>query len=191
MEQLLRGDRVAFLTLNRLVTGFLVQLRAYDFRDEWDDLRQEVLLSVIGNARAGRLRDPKAFVAYVRIITRNKFVDRLKQRLRTKEGEALPWDEETARAAAVPDAAGSADLVTAVQALPPETRRLLDGVYRRGKTYQEVADEVGLPLGTFKRRLAEALGALRARLGAAPRSAGAPPADLPDAMPVSQRSRRP
>src|SRR5436309_392610 len=98
LGRLLAGDRVAFLEVNRLVTGFLVQLRAYDFRDEWDDLRQEVLLSVVANARAGRLRDPKAFVGYVRIITRNKFIDRLKARLRHHEKEALPWDEETARA---------------------------------------------------------------------------------------------
>ena len=62
LDRLLAGDRVAFLEVNRLVTGFLVQLRAYDFREEWDDLRQEVLLSVVANARAGRLRDPKAFV---------------------------------------------------------------------------------------------------------------------------------
>ena len=59
LGRLLAGDRVAFLEVNRLVTGFLVQLRAYDFRDEWDDLRQEVLLSVVANARAGRLRDPQ------------------------------------------------------------------------------------------------------------------------------------
>ncbi len=57
LERLLAGDRVAFLEFNRLVTGFLAQLRAYDFREEWDDLRQEVLMAVVANARTGRLRD--------------------------------------------------------------------------------------------------------------------------------------
>ena len=46
-EQLLSGDRVAFARMNRLISGFLIRLRAYDFREEWDDLRQEVLVSVI------------------------------------------------------------------------------------------------------------------------------------------------
>src|SRR6266478_2243221 len=163
--RLLAGDRVAFLEVNRLVTGFLVQLRAYDFREEWDDIRQEVLLSVVANARAGRLRDPKAFLGYVRIITRNKFIDRLKARLRHHEKEALPWDEETARAVAAPaERDGRArELWNAVRDLPPEEQRVLDGVYRQGKTYEQVCAETGLPLGTMKRRLRDGLLALRRR----------------------------
>src|SRR5438874_3255463 len=165
LGRLLAGDRIAFLEVNRLVTGFLVQLRAYDFREEWDDLRQEVLLSVVANARAGRLRDPKAFVGYVRIITRNKFIDRLKARLRHHEKEALPWDEETARAMAAPAALDgrARELWSAVRDLPPEEQRVLDGVYRQGKTYEQVCTETGLPLGTMKRRLRDGLAALRRR----------------------------
>jgi RNA polymerase sigma-70 factor, ECF subfamily len=164
LDRLLGGDRLAFLEVNRLVTGYLQQLRAWDFRDEWDDLRQEVLLSIVANARAGRLRDPQAFLAYVRTLTRNKFIDRLKQRLRHKEKEALPWDDETARAFATPPGdAEAAELWAAVRALPSEQRRVLDGVYAHGKTYQEVSDETGIPLGTMKHRLRDALLTLRRR----------------------------
>ncbi len=168
-HRLLGGDRLAFLELNRLVTGVLTQLRAYDFEDEWDDLRQEVAMAVIANARKQRLRDPQAFVGYVRIITRNKFVDRLKVRMRRREHEVLPWDEETARAwSAVPGTGPSAaadDLWSEVGRLPEQERALVEGVYREGKTYQEMADESGIPLGTLKRRLRQALTALRGRLG--------------------------
>src|SRR5436309_1132924 len=116
-------------------------------------------------ARAGRLRDPKACLGYVRIITRNKFIDRLKARLRHHEKEALPWDEETARAVAAPAALDGrvADLWSAVRDLPPEEQRVLDGVYRQGKTYEQVCAETGLPLGTMKRRLRDGLLALRRR----------------------------
>ena len=79
LDRLLAGDQLACLEVSRLVTGVLQQLRAWDFRDEWDDLRQEVLLSIIENARAGRLRDRQAFLAYTRTITRNKFIDRVKR----------------------------------------------------------------------------------------------------------------
>jgi RNA polymerase sigma-70 factor (ECF subfamily) len=167
LERLLAGDRLAFLEFNRLVTGFLAQLRAYDFRDEWDDLRQEVLASVVANARAGRLRDPQAFVGYVKIITRNKFVDRLKRQLRQREKETLPWDDETARAVAAPEPESdeARSLWRAVAALPEEQRVLVEGVYGEGRTYQEVADATGVPLGTLKRRLRESLALLRAQLG--------------------------
>ncbi|MCW5893047.1 MAG: sigma-70 family RNA polymerase sigma factor [bacterium] len=165
VERLLAGERLAFLELNRLVTATLRQLRAWDFHDEWDDLRQEVLLAVVASAKAGRLRDPEACVGYVRIVTRNKFVDRLKHRLRWKETETLPWDDAAAHALATPPDDGErAALDAAVRDLAPDERRVLDGVYREGKTYQEVSDQTGIPLGTMKRRLRDALTTLRRRL---------------------------
>lgn len=191
VERLCAGDCVAFLELNRLITGFLVQLRAYDFRDEWDDLRQEVVLSVIANARAGRLRDAQAFVGYVRIITRNKFVDRLKARLRRHEKETLPWDEEAGRAAALPERVdGAVEVWSAVRDLPGEQQRVLDGIYRQGKTYEQVSAETGIPLGTMKRRLRDALAELRRRLGAA-RAETAAPADLSGGMKPTRNRGRP
>jgi RNA polymerase sigma factor (sigma-70 family) len=166
--RLLEGDRLAFLQVNRLVTGCLTQLRAYDFQEEWDDLRQEVVLAVIANARAGRLRDPQAFVGYVRIITRNKFMDRLKQRLRHREKETLPWEDATAGAIAAPTAADAAadqaSLRAALAELSADERRVIEGVYAQGRTYEEVSAETGIPLGTMKRRLRDGLAHLRRRL---------------------------
>jgi RNA polymerase sigma-70 factor (ECF subfamily) len=142
-----------------------VQLRAYDFREEWEDLRQEVLLAVVANARAGRLRDRQAFVGYVRIITRNKFFDRLKRELRARE--ALPWEDETAPAAAAPEPLLLGDAWAAVRELPGEEQRILEGLYLEGRTYQEMSEVLGMPLGTLKRRLTSCLAALRARLSEA------------------------
>jgi RNA polymerase sigma factor (sigma-70 family) len=170
LERLEHGDRLAFLEMNRLVTGCLTQLRAYDFQDEWDDLRQEVVLAVLANARAGRLRDPQAFVGYVRIVTRNKLMDRLKRRLDHHEKDSLPWDDATA-AAAVADVAADADaqvdasaLRAALDELPADERRVVDGIYAQGQTYEEVAAATGIPLGTMKRRLRDAMVFLRRRL---------------------------
>ena len=47
LERLLAGDRVAFLKVSRLVARFLARWRAYDFREEWPDLIQEVVLAVV------------------------------------------------------------------------------------------------------------------------------------------------
>lgn len=166
VDALVAGDRLAFAKVNRLISGFLVQLRAYEFRDEWDDLRQEVVMSLVANARAGKLRDPEAFLGYVRIITRNKVVDRVKGARRRHERGTVAWDDEAARAVgAAPDPAAAAarELWAAVRDLPDEQQDVLDGIYRQGKTYQTVSDETGIPLGTMKRRLRDALVALRRR----------------------------
>jgi len=166
LDQLLAGDRLAFMQINRLVTGFLTQWRAYDFHDEWDDLRQEVLLAIVTSARAGQLRDPAAFVAFARTITRRKFIDRLARAGRTHEKSTVPIDDTTRHDLPTVTAAGDGptdDLWHTVRDLPPQQQEVLDGVYRQGKTYEEVADDTGIPLGTVKRRLREALDELRRR----------------------------
>ena len=165
LDRLAAGDRIAFAKVNRLLSGFLVQLRAYDFRDEWDDLRQEVVMALVANARAGKLRDPQAFLGYARIVTRNKVVDRLKG-ARRHERATVSWDEDAARA--VP-AAAAREVWAAVRDLPDEQQDVLDGIYRQGKTYQAVSDATGIPLGTMKRRLRDALMALRLRFADDPR----------------------
>ncbi|MEB2285297.1 MAG: hypothetical protein B6D46_12740 [Polyangiaceae bacterium UTPRO1] len=166
LEALCAGDRTAFARINRLISGFLVQLRAYEFRDEWEDLRQEVVLSLVANARAGRLRDPEAFLGYVRIITRNKVVDRMKGARRRHERGTVVWDDEAALALGAvsdPAVAAARELWRAVRELPEEQQSVLEGIYRQGKTYQETSAETGIPLGTMKRRLRDALETLRRR----------------------------
>ena len=185
LERLLQGDREAFARFNRLISGFLAQVRAYDFRDDWEDLRQEVLLAVVANARAGRLRDPQAFVGYVRIITRNKFFDHLKRQRRLREKESLPWDEETARAVSTDDSAEDGhpaesvgEAWAAVRDLPEEQQRILEGIYLEGRTYREMSEATGLALGTLKRRVGDSFRAIRTQLGREP----------PGAEPASEES---
>jgi len=170
LDQLLAGDHLAFLNVNGLITGYLARLRAYDFRDEWDDLRQEVVLSVVATAKAGKLRDPKAFLAYVATITRNKVFDRLKARVRRREKETIPWENEMAHCAGMlerssEDRQFATELWAAIGSLPPEQQVIVEGVYRHGKTYEAVCSDNGVPLGTMKRRLREGLLALRKRFG--------------------------
>jgi RNA polymerase sigma-70 factor (ECF subfamily) len=164
LELLLAGDRLAFLKVNRLITGCLTQLRAYDHRQEWDDLRQEVLMAVVESGRAGRLRDAQRFVAYVRIITRNKFFDRLSTASRRKETKTVEWNEEIASQVEQAADGQLGQVWCAVEKLPDQEQLVLQGIYREGKTYQQVADDTGIPLGTVKRRLRDGLEKLRAEL---------------------------
>jgi DNA-directed RNA polymerase specialized sigma24 family protein len=161
VDRLLAGDRLALLEIDRLITGVLVQVRAYDVHDEWDDLRGEVSRALVERARAGRLRDGRAVTGYVRILTRHKVVERLKASLRQR-----------AAAAAAPPPAPGPDvdatvgdaMWSAVANLPPDQRLLVGGVYREGRTYQAVAEEAGVAPGAVKRRLREAFAILRRRL---------------------------
>lgn len=164
LDLLLAGDHLAFLKVNRLITGCLTQLRAYDRREEWDDLRQEVIIAVVESARAGRLRDPQRLVAYVRIVTRNKFFDRLSMAKRHKESRTVEWNENIAEQLEQTSDGQLREVWQVVDKLPEQQRLVLQGIYREGQTYQQVASSTGIPLGTVKRRLREGLERIRSQL---------------------------
>ena len=180
VERLAAGDRMAYAQFGRLITGYLIKLRAYDFREDWDDLRQEVTIAVVGNVRAGRLRDSRALAAYVRVITRNKFVDRLKQHLRCRPDERLPWDDETARAMAADEPDPRLRDLWQAQRFPVvlvthdlrEATYLADTVYCMSKRPGRIIAkrEIDLPRPrdleiTYSERFTEIVHELRAQIG--------------------------
>lgn len=168
IDRLVEGDQLACLQISRLVTGFLVGWRAYDFRDDWPDLVQEVLLVVITVAREGRIRNPAASLGYIRTVAHHKFIDRLRRHLRCAEDQSLPWGDVIegegfgAQSGRSPEE--SLDLRRAVDKLSEPSRKIVLGVYNEGKTVAKVAQETGTPLGTTKRHLRVALAELRAHL---------------------------
>jgi RNA polymerase sigma-70 factor (ECF subfamily) len=166
MDSLARGEAAAFLAVSRLITSFLRQWRAYDFRDEWDDLIQEVVLAAVEATRARRLRKPGAIVAYLRTATRYKFVDCLRRRRGEpleREGEERPADLRWPPGSRSDP--GSFEIWDHVDKLPEKQRESVVSVYVMGNTYNEAAAATGIPLGSLKRHLRDGLSALRAELG--------------------------
>lgn len=166
VDRLLEGDERACLELSRLVTGFLASWRAYDFHDDWEDLVQEVLAAVVTGARQGRIRDRRATAGYVRTIAHHKYADRLKQHVGQREDQTLEWGEATERAdSELPSRPARDDLVVgmrlSLEKLDEPKARVVYGVYGEGRTYEQVAEDTGIPLGTVKRHLREGLAALR------------------------------
>jgi RNA polymerase sigma-70 factor (ECF subfamily) len=169
LERLLEGDRLALVELSRLINGFLGRWNAYDFRDEWDDLIQEVVLAVGSALREGRIRERAAVVGYLRSTARFKFVDRLKRHLRCAEDDTLPWEDvvDGALEPSTDDESSNdtrRDLHAALTRLPEKKRDVVLAVYVHGKTYDEASESTGIPLGSLKRYLREGLAELRVEL---------------------------
>ena len=163
MDTLLHGapdaKQLAFLKLNRLVSGFLVTLQAWDHRDQWEDVRQTVLMKLVKSFCRGQLRESQAFVAYVRTITRNEFYDFLKARSGPAVEEAPELGKEELR-----DDETILAVRSAIDHLPADHRRAIQAVYIEGRTYKEAAEATGIPLGSLKRYLRLGLGQLQAHL---------------------------
>ncbi|HEX5065070.1 MAG TPA: RNA polymerase sigma factor [Myxococcota bacterium] len=168
LERLLRGDRLALAQLTRLINSFLARWNAYDFRDEWDDLIQEVLLAAAAALRDGRIRDRAAVVGFLKSTARFKFADRLKAHLRLAEDANLPWQELLEGPLEPAEDAGSTelrrDLREALARLPEKEREAVAAVHVEGRTYEDAAAKTGIPLGSLKRHLRDGLARLRAEL---------------------------
>ena len=170
LEALQEGDSLALAKLTRLVNSFLARWNAYDFRSDWDDLLQEVIIASAVALREGRIRDRRAVVGYLRTTARFKFVDRLRIHMRIKEDQTLPWEDvvgsdELSTANTMAPEGLSQDVRGALERLSENRRVAVLGVYLEGKTYNAVAEETGIPLGSLKRYLREGIAQLRQDLG--------------------------
>ncbi len=166
LDALLDGDRVALVKVSSVVTGYLARYRAYALRDSWDDLVQDVLVALIKSGREGRIRDARAFVSYVGMVTRNELFDWHERNARPGRPDAL-GDPESARhalQAALRDERDPnllIDLERCLEALADRQRRVVEAVYLPGHSYDEAALLLDMPLGSLKREQTGGLAALR------------------------------
>ncbi len=168
VDQVIDGDRVAFMKMSRAITGFLGSWRAFDFRDDWDDLVQEVVIATVEAVKAGKMKDPNAIIGYIRQTARFKFVDRIRLRQReapdadaevAADQRALHWPPESS-----PEA-NRGEVWGAVRKLPDKQQQALVRVYAEGRTYEEASQITNIPLGSLKRYLRLGLATLHQQLG--------------------------
>ena len=130
-----------------------------------DDLVQDCMERAWKNRST--LKDDTAIFGWLRAILNNVNIDRVRlRRRRPDETESLDAVSDTLASATEGDsAAPSMDVVRAMNQLTIEHRQMLLLIGVEGLSYREVADELGLPIGTVMSRLARARERLRALLG--------------------------
>lgn len=158
-------DRQAFALLfryfgPRLKTFFLRWTRSSVAAE---DLVQETMLTVWRKAsyfdaeRAGA-------ATWIFTVARNIRIDHLR---RQRDPSAVPPDPETAMDTVEDGMLGAerdAAVRNALTALSPEQQTIIRLAYFSEKSQTEIADELGIPLGTVKSRTRLAMNRLRARL---------------------------
>jgi len=161
-----RGDRLAYLRVSNLVMGLISKQRLFDLQAHWDDICQEVMLQLIKSVRADAIRDADSFVSYCATVTRRESYRWIRQTRRQRERTA---DLEPEDSAASLDRTDAPDLrvqmARALDDLSEKRRQVMDAIYLRGYTYEEAAEQLGMPLGTLKRAQTQALRELREKLG--------------------------
>jgi RNA polymerase sigma-70 factor (ECF subfamily) len=131
--------------------------------EQADDLVQDGIERAL--SRAPSLREPERLGAWLRSIVHNLFVDELRRRrVRGVRVDVADMANDLALSTAPPDHLTRNDIAKAMSGLSIEHRQILVLVGVEELTYQEMAEELGVPLGTVMSRLARARVALRAAL---------------------------
>jgi RNA polymerase sigma-70 factor (ECF subfamily) len=105
-------------------------------------------------------------MAWLATVARNRSIDRLRQSRRSKPEGPPPADDAIADSA--PDAAAAlmakeedARLRFCLDLLEGQTRAAIREAFFTGLTYDQLARNLGVPLGTMKSRIRRGLAALR------------------------------
>ena len=166
-----RQDREAFVALFTLYAGRVKawMMRAGAPAESAEEIAQETLLTVW---RKAALYDPtRATVsAWVFTIARNVRIDRLRKTQRARQHlqyELLEQDrEEPDRPDALLDAAQrEARVRGAMETLPEDQVRVVRLAFFEGRPHSEIAEHLGIPLGTVKSRMRLAMRRMRQSLG--------------------------
>lgn len=115
-----------------------------------------------------QLRDPLAFPGWLRRIVQTQCSRALRRHLPAQESLEARWDLDSGQPsveALVEADELRADLRVAMRDLPDHERVVTEGFYLRGESQKEVAERLGLPLTTVKKRLQYARERLRSLLG--------------------------
>jgi RNA polymerase sigma-70 factor (ECF subfamily) len=166
VEAARRGDREAYADLIRTRGDRLYALAQRILRDvdRAEDALQEAL--VIAWRDLAGLRDPDRFDAWLhRLVVRSCLAEAMRQRHRYSDLRVLPMDVPTTNDDYL-NVADRDQLERGFRLLPPEQRALLVLRHFEGRDLTEIAEILGIPVGTARSRLHHALRAMRAALDA-------------------------
>ncbi len=175
VERAGRGEHEAFDALARLVSGRLFAVAYRILRDHYlaEDAVQQTLITIWNELP--RLRDPERFDAWTyRLIVRSSIAEARRERRGGASIQLLPEDSDVSPAPDQYRAVADRDqLERGFRRLTPEQRAILVLQHYAGQSLAEIADVLGIPVGTAGSRLHYATRALRAAIEADGRNVAA------------------
>jgi RNA polymerase sigma-70 factor, ECF subfamily len=160
------GDEEAFADLARAVGNRLLSIAYRILRDlgRAEDAVQQTL--VIAWQQLPTLRDPDRFDAWIhRLLVNACYAEARRARTWTAQVRVLPVDRAT-QSDELLTVAHRDQLERGFRRVPPDQRAIFVFHHYLGMTLPEIADQLGVPLGTVKSRLNYATSTLRAALEA-------------------------
>jgi len=165
-------DRQAYAELFRhfapLLKSFALSSPGMSSNALAEELVQEVMLKIWNRASTFDAAKASA-TTWIYTLARNGRIDLLRKKYRVREEVDVDelWDlgtEDDLLESEVHQGRMEVDVRESLRGLPPEQRQIIAKVYMEGKSHSEVAEELGLPLGTVKSRVRLAMSKLKLML---------------------------
>ena len=168
LRQVAQGDSVAFAKLYDRYSPrvFGLALKLVGDRQDAQDVLQEVFLELWRRA-PGFDASLGSAPAWILMIARGRSIDHIRKRMRQRKRVASVEPQEPAQPMNTADAEW---LARAVPGLSQELREVVVLAYAHGLTREQIAQALGIPVGTVKTRLRAAVQQMSALL-ATPRRA--------------------
>ncbi|WP_306642224.1 RNA polymerase sigma factor [Sanyastnella coralliicola] len=158
------GDTDAFGELYRDYSATLygVSLKILGSEDQAEDVLQDAFIKIWKNIKKFNPQKGSIFT-WMLNITRNTAIDRLRKSKNLQKAKIQTHAENVDYPARVRSSQNTdvIGLNDEVNKLAPEHRQMIEFIYFRGYTQQEVSDELVIPLGTVKTRVRKAVIELR------------------------------
>lgn len=166
IAEVAQGNESAFLALYDRYVSRVHGLTLYMLRDPMlaEEATQDTFLKMWSRARQ-YLTERGPFLPWLLTIARHVALDRLRLEARrpsladTNDPEEV-W-QKLPDLDSLPEESRWRSMYFAVQALPPDQRKVIVLAYYQGLSQSEIAEMLGWPLGTVKTRLRSAMGKLR------------------------------
>lgn len=158
VDQLQNGDEKALSEIYDMYSGALYGLILKIVRD--DALAQDILQDCFVNIwkKAQSYSAGKgSFFTWMLNICRNKSIDELRKLERERTGKNQLSDSNVYMSNGLETNINAIGLKDILKKLPEEQQLIIEYLYFKGYTQQEVSDELNIPLGTVKTRARNAL----------------------------------
>lgn len=158
ISQLQNGDEVALSKLYDMYSSALYGLIFQIIKDE--DLAQDVLQEAFVNIwKKAQSYDSKkgSFFTWMLNISRNKSIDSLRKIERERNGKNQMESSGVYMSNDLDININTIGVSEIVSKLPKEKQEIINLLYFKGYTQQEVSDELEIPLGTVKTRARSAI----------------------------------
>ena len=161
--------RVLYQRYGRMV--YTLALRAAGDPSAAEEITQDVFLRIWEKASTYRA-DKAKVVTWIARIARNRAIDVYRQRKSRDDRASAGWEELKQAASSIEHHPGERMEIArlqrrvreAVASLPADQQAALALAFFQGQTHQEIAENLGVPLGTIKTRIRAAMQKLRSIL---------------------------